>query len=102
LANRTPLGKPIHLKGSDTLAKQGVTLFQKPILITTEQAATLSSLSSSHLRLLLRRGRIPGVKVGRDWLTTEEGVLNYLATERKPGPKAQATRTVGPPEDCTG
>jgi hypothetical protein len=56
-------------------------------LISLAEAARTSGLSHSHLRLLVRQGKVWGTKIGRDWLTTEEAIRAYLATERKPGPK---------------
>ena len=56
-------------------------------LISLHEAAKLSGLSASHLRLLVRQKEIWGIKVGRDWLTTEQAVQEYLARNRKPGPK---------------
>lgn len=38
-------------------------------LITLRQAAALSELSPSHLRLLVSRGDMWGVKLGRRWIT---------------------------------
>jgi excisionase family DNA binding protein len=58
-------------------------------LITLAEAAELSGLSHSHLRLLVRRGMIWGKKFGRDWLTTEAAVKEYLAMERRPGPRTE-------------
>jgi len=55
-------------------------------LITLEEAAKLSGLSASHLRRLSRQGEILAMKVGRDWLTTEQAVREYTAREHKPGP----------------
>jgi len=56
-------------------------------LIPLSQAAELSGITQSHLRLLARQGKLWAKKLGRDWLTTEAAVKKYLATERKPGPK---------------
>ncbi len=56
-------------------------------LISLSKAAKLTGLSASHLRLLVRRGEVWGKKLGRNWLTTEQAVRNYLAHEHKPGPK---------------
>jgi hypothetical protein len=39
-------------------------------LITLQEAAELSGLSASHLRLLVSRGEIWKVKLGRNWITT--------------------------------
>ena len=56
-------------------------------LITLRQAARLSGLSPNHLRLLVGRGDIWGMKIDRYWLTTEKVVREYLARDRRPGPK---------------
>lgn len=56
-------------------------------LISLTEAAQLTGISASHLRLLVRNGEIWGKKVGRNWLTTEQAVQEYLAQSRKPGPK---------------
>ena len=39
-------------------------------LLPLREAAKLSGLSASHLRLLVRRGDIWGMKLGHNWLTT--------------------------------
>ena len=59
-------------------------------LISLHQAANLSGLSSSHLRLLVSRGDMWGIKLGRNWFTTPEAVSTYLAKEVKPGPKPKS------------
>ncbi len=56
-------------------------------LISLSEAAKRTGLSASHLRLIVRRGEIWGRKLGRNWLTTEQAVRDYLAQEHKPGPK---------------
>lgn len=56
-------------------------------LISVTEASKLSGLTTGHLRKLLRDGQIEGVKVGRNWLTTEEALQIYLQQEIKPGPK---------------
>jgi excisionase family DNA binding protein len=45
------------------------------------EAAAVSGLSASHLRLLARTGRLEATKLGRDWFTTRAAVLAYLADE---------------------
>lgn len=57
-------------------------------LISLSEAAQQTGLSASHLRLLVRRGEIWGKKVGRNWLTTEQAVQEYLAHDRRTGPKS--------------
>ncbi len=56
-------------------------------LISLHQAAKLSGLSTSHLRRLASQREIWGTKVGRDWLTTEQAVREYMARDHRPGPK---------------
>jgi excisionase family DNA binding protein len=58
-------------------------------LITLSDAAQLSGLSSDHLRRLVRQGDLWGKKIGRNWVTTTAAVQEYIARDRKPGPKPQ-------------
>ena len=52
-------------------------------LITLIEAAVQSGLSTSHLALLCRTGKIEAVKKGRDWFTTRRAVAEYLADSEK-------------------
>ena len=56
-------------------------------LLSLREAAELSGLSQPHLSLLIRQGKLWGTKIGRNWVTTEQAVREYLARDRKPGPK---------------
>lgn len=56
-------------------------------LISTTEASRISGLTHSFICRLLRRGDIEGLKIGRNWLTTEEAIRKYLRQERRPGPK---------------
>lgn len=56
-------------------------------LISVPQASRISGLTPSFIRRLLRRGDIEGIRIGRDWATTEEAIRKYLKQERRPGPK---------------
>ena len=56
-------------------------------LLSLNEAAELSGLSASHLRLLARQGEIWGRKLGRNWVTSEQAVREYLARDRRTGPK---------------
>jgi len=58
-------------------------------LIPLSQAAILSGLSLPHLSLLIRQKKLWGVKIGRNWVTTEKAVKEYLALDRKTGPKSK-------------
>lgn len=57
-------------------------------LISVQQASALSGLAEGHLRYLLQRQKLLGIKLGRDWWTTAEAVEAYIKSERRPGPKA--------------
>ena len=61
-------------------------------LISLREAAELSGLSASYLRLLVSRGEIWGMKLGRNWVTTAQAVKEFLALERKRGPKPKKPR----------
>jgi hypothetical protein len=56
-------------------------------LIPLSKAAKISGLSTAFLRRLVSNGQIWGVKVGRNWVTTEKDVQEYLDSDRKRGPK---------------
>ncbi len=56
-------------------------------LIPLKRAAEISGLSYSHWRYLARKGEVWAKKLGRDWFTTEQAVLEYLSRNRRPGPK---------------
>ena len=56
-------------------------------LITLGEAAQISGLSPDHLRRLAGRGDLWAKKIGRDWVTTERAVRDYMALNRRPGPK---------------
>jgi len=56
-------------------------------LISLSEAAELSGFTTRHLRLLATNGEIWAKKLGRNWLTTAQAVQEYLARDRKPGPK---------------
>ena len=47
-------------------------------LISLNEAAARSRLSTSFLRRLCRTGTIQATKVGRDWVTTWRAVAEYL------------------------
>ena len=67
-------------------------LGQASQLISLADAAKISGLSQGHLRLLAKQGKIEATKIGRDWLTTEEAIRAYMATDRRPGPKPGQTQ----------
>jgi hypothetical protein len=58
-------------------------------LITLAEASKLSGLSTGHLRLLAGQGEIWARRLGHNWFTTEQAIREYLARDRRPGPKSQ-------------
>ncbi len=57
-------------------------------LIPLRKAAEISELTVQHLAILIRQGKLWGDKFdGPNWFTTEKAIREYLARERKPGPK---------------
>ena len=60
-------------------------------LISLNQASKIIGLSSDHLRRLMENGLIKGKKVGRDWITTKEFVMEYLSQEHRRGRKSKTT-----------
>ncbi len=50
-------------------------------LLSLREAAAVSGLSASHLRLLARTGRIEARRLGSYWYTTEAAVLAYVKDE---------------------
>ena len=56
-------------------------------LISLKEAAEICELSHDHLRRLAGKGDLWAKKIGRDWVTTERAVREYLARDRRPGPK---------------
>lgn len=55
--------------------------------ITTPEAAKLSGLSKNYLATLLRKGKLEGFQLARDWFIYLDSLEKFLATNRKPGPK---------------
>lgn len=56
-------------------------------LISLAEASQISGLSPAHLRLLVKQGKLWGIKIGRDWVTTTIALQKYLDSDRRPGPK---------------
>lgn len=61
-------------------------------LISLREAAELGGLSAGHLRLLVSQGKLWGMKIGRNWVTTAKAVEEYMAQDRRPGPKSKTSR----------
>lgn len=56
-------------------------------LISLAEASKISGFSPAHLRLLVKQGKLWGIKIGRDWVTTTSSLQKYLDSDRRPGPK---------------
>jgi len=54
-------------------------------LISLQKAAKLSGLTPGHIRLLIRQDEIWGIKIGRNWVTTEQAVREYQARAKPRG-----------------
>lgn len=54
---------------------------------TVTAAAKRFGISPRHLRSLLQRGVVEGVKPSRDWLVRPSAVAEYLRRGLKPGPR---------------
>lgn len=61
-------------------------------LISLSEAAELSGFTTRHLRYLAEGGGLWARKLGRNWFTTAQAVKDYLASERRPGPKPQKSQ----------
>lgn len=58
-------------------------------IMTLEQAAEFLQIDADTLRVLVRQGKVPGAKVGRQW-RLEEGLLREWLRERSLEPKVAA------------
>ncbi len=50
-------------------------------LVSLSQAASQTPYSAEYLGLLARKGKLKAVKIGRDWLTTEQAVKEYTTKQ---------------------
>lgn len=69
--------------------------------ITTSEAARRSRLSTVYLTQLLRKGKLEGVQLAREWLIYTDSLEKFLATPRKPGPKGPRNKPNQEPPDST-
>ncbi len=65
---------------------------QREPLLTLAQAGEMAGLAPVTLRMLVAQGRIPGQKIGRDWLVAPSDVRTYLKTRRPPGRPSKVAR----------
>jgi len=50
-------------------------------LLSLREAAARVGLSASHLRLLVRTGKVEAKRIGSYWVVTEAAVLAYMRNE---------------------
>ncbi|MDR1660398.1 MAG: helix-turn-helix domain-containing protein [Desulfovibrio sp.] len=55
--------------------------------LTTTQAAEIVGVKVRAIQAAISSGRLPAVKMGRDWMLAKTDVEAFAASERKPGPK---------------
>ncbi len=52
-------------------------------LISLSEAAAIAKLHPDHLRKLAQRGALKAHKIGRNWVTTQKAVTEYLRDSAK-------------------
>ena len=52
-------------------------------LVSISDAAIITSYSPDFIRMLARGGKLQAVKIGRDWMTTRDAILDYLRKQQK-------------------
>ncbi len=62
-------------------------------LISLAEAAEICGFAQDYLRRVVRSGKMWGTKIGRNWVTSEAAVKEYMAKERRPGPKPKTPKT---------
>lgn len=50
----------------------------KTEMLNVEEASKISSLTTDHIRDLLRQGKLKGIKSGKEWRIAREDLNNYL------------------------
>lgn len=55
--------------------------------LTSSQARQYSDLSNVYLAQLLRKGVLEGFKIDREWFIYADSLDQFLAKNRKPGPR---------------
>lgn len=73
---------------------------KKDDLISLREAAKLSGYTPDYIGQLIRSGKLPGKQVFSNvaWMTTEEAVLEYLATKKGNSSAGALARTMLSPE----
>ena len=60
---------------------------EKRKYITTPQASELANLSANYIATLLRKKKLEGFQLGRDWFVYTDSLEKFLKAPRKSGPK---------------
>ncbi|HLW01876.1 MAG TPA: helix-turn-helix domain-containing protein [Ktedonobacterales bacterium] len=58
-------------------------------MITTEEAARITGLTTNQISWLARKGKIEAQKFGRDWAISRASAIAYAREWHKPGPKRE-------------
>jgi excisionase family DNA binding protein len=69
---------------------------EKREYITTPQASELANLSSNYIATLLRKKKLEGFQLGRDWFVYTDSLNQFLQATRKPGPKGPRKKVTSP------
>ncbi|MFA4937174.1 MAG: hypothetical protein WC575_02725, partial [Patescibacteria group bacterium] len=67
-------------------------------LITLAEAAKLTPYSQEYISLLARKGRVLAWKKGRNWFTTKQAIINYVAKQAEDAQHEYEKKTVFTPE----
>ena len=57
--------------------------------LTTKSASQRCGMSRDHVRRLLERDVLDGIKIGRDWFVMVASLDKYMANRPKRGPKSK-------------
>ncbi len=63
--------------------------------ITTKEAAELTGYTARYFRMAIAKGRLRGIKRGRDWFLKRQEVLDYAEEMRRLGPQKHDPWRVG-------
>ena len=59
--------------------------------ITTTEAAEIAGYRPGHIRRLAKQGRILAQKIARDWLISQDSLMEYKETVRPGRPRKEET-----------
>ena len=63
-------------------------------VLTTKQASEILEISPLRVRQLIRKGRLPAIKFGRDWIISKDD-LGKVANRRPGRPKGKNIKKKG-------